>query len=219
MEIRILSMSAQCGGEEICLRVELCSGARGGEDRRDTRELVILTDRYAELRPTKGAIDEETYFLLEEAAEFCTAVRMGARILAFAANTKKGLARKLVQKGVKSSVAASAADYLEERGYISETDDVEREVRAELRKLRGKNRILAALREKGFSDDAMERAVEYLSEVDFVGNCRALICKRFGGEEMTPELFRKLSASMMRSGYNMNEVREAVRRIAADRRG
>ena len=69
MQIRILSMTAQNGGSEVLLRVELCEDvfdvaenalSLARKPTRETRELVLLLDRYTELRPARAATKTTT---------------------------------------------------------------------------------------------------------------------------------------------------------------
>lgn len=218
MQIRILSITARNGGEEFLLRTELCEdvfdASLAREPGREIRELLLLADCYMELRPTKGVIDEETFFRLEDAATFSEAVRMGLRMLAYGSNTKRGLETKLCQKGVSREAAARAALHLSERGYISESEDAVREAERNVRKLRGRNRIRAILYEKGYDGEAIGAAERYLDEVDFVGICVSLIERRYAGLLEDPLSRKKMAATLMRNGFSMNEIREAVRALS-----
>lgn len=222
MQIRILSITARSGGEEILLRVELCedvfdadlSLGSHGTPSKETRELLLLADRYMELRPAKGVIDEETFWAIEEAALFSDAVRAGLRLLAFGANTKRGLEGKLCQKGVSREVAQDAAAYLSARGYISEEEDAVREAERNVAKMRGRNRIRAILYEKGYDSKAIGAAERYLEEVDFAEVCRRLIEKRYAALLRDPSLHKKMAATLMRNGFTMGEIRQAMRSLA-----
>ena len=224
MQIRILSITSCRGGEEIALRIELREDAYShgrffgeeGRPRSEVRELSLLIDKYTELRPSKGEIDEAFFEQLVMAAEFSAAVTAGAKMLAFGANTKRGLAQKLVQKGYAREAAVEAAAYLAGKGYISETRDARREAENQVKKLRGRNRVVAALREKGFDDDALGAASDYLDTVDFVERCATLIQKRYDGLLADADSRRKLAASLMRNGYTMREIREAMSTLAAN---
>lgn len=219
-------MSSCRGGDEVLLRIELREDPllrairfadEDGEDgpRTEVRELRLLIDKFSELRPAKGGIDEEFFLALVSASEFTTAVRMGARMLSFSASTKRALCSKLIQKGIDREIATDAAEYLAEKGYISETRDAKIEAQNQVRKLRGRNRVLAALRDKGFSEDAMEAANAYLETVDFVELCVSLIEKRYRDLLCDGESRRKLAAMLMRFGYTMREIREAMEIVHA----
>ena len=216
-------MAARNGGEEVILRVELCedvfdtdlSGDRFRAPGREIRELVLLADRYMELRPSKGVIDEETFFALEEAASFSDAVRSGLRMLSFGANTKRGLETKLCQKGISREIAQEAVAHLDARGYISEEEDAVREAERNVLKLRGRNRIRAILYEKGYDSDAIRAAERYLDGVDFVEICCRLIEKRYSPLLSDAASQKKMAATLMRNGFTMGEIRRAIRTLAS----
>lgn len=220
MQIRITSIRARNGGEEILLGIELCgdvfdalSGAAEEAGERETRELSLLPDRYIELRPARGVIDEAFYRELELAARFSEAVRCGLRILAYGANTRRVLESKLQRHGVARETAHEAALYLSERGYFSEEEDAVREAERGVARLRGRNRIRAALYEKGYGGEALTAADRYLEGVDFVALCVRLIEKRYAALLADPAEHKRMAATLMRNGYTMEEIRAAVRAL------
>lgn len=220
MQIRILSMTAQNGGSEILLRVELSedvydvaesSPGLAKRPGREIRELVLLLDPYTELRPAKGVIDEEHFLALERAAAFSEAVRIGLRMLAFGSNTRRGLETKLCRKGIAREAAREAALYLAEHGYIDEERDAVREAERNVAKLRGRNRIRAVLYEKGYDDEAIAAAERYLDGIDFVSLCKKLIARRYEGAlSEEPSAYKRVAAALMRNGYTMSEIRMAM---------
>ena len=218
MQIRILSIAARNGGEEFLLRVELLEDVFDAElshePGREVRELSLLADCYMELRPTRGVIGEEEFLALSDAAAFSDAVRMGLRMLAFGANTKRGLETKLCRKGVSREAASRAAFYLASRGYISEEEDAVREAERNVRKMRGRNRIRAILYEKGYDGSAILAAERYLDEVDFVKICTSLIERRYSELLQDPVSQKKMAATLMRNGFSMGEIRAAVRTLS-----
>ena len=212
-------MTARDGGAEVLVRAELsedvfdvaesASNTRR-KPQREVRELSLLLDCYAALRPKKGVIDEESYLRLEEAANFSEAVRLGIRFLSFGANTRQGLEGKLCRKGVARETAAEASAYLSEHGYIDEEKDAVREAERNVKKLRGRNRIRAVLFQKGYSPEAVESAERYLDEVDFTQLCKALIQKRYEGALSDASSRKRVVATLMRNGYTMREIRTAM---------
>ena len=222
MQYRILSMTAHGGGAEILLRVELSedvydvvgvSADLSRQPSREIRELVLMTEHYALLRPAKGVIGEDEFRALEDAAHLGEAVRAGMRILAFGANTKRTLADKLCKRGVSRDVAEAAAEQLSVRGYISEREDAVREAERNVRKMRGRNRIRAILRAKGYDDAAVAAAERYMDDVDFAELCARLIERRYLSQLDDAALRRKLAGMLMRNGYTMSEIRAAIRAL------
>lgn len=212
-------MTARDGGAEVLVRVELsedvfdvaesASNSRR-KPRREVRELLLLLDRYAALRPQKGVIDEEAFLRLQEAADFSEAVRLGLRLLAFGASTRKGLEGKLCRKGVGRMAAVEASAYLSANGYINEEQDAVREAERNVKKLRGRNRIRAALYQKGYGPEAVESAEHYLDEVDFVQLCKTLVQQRYKEALSDASSRKRIVATLMRNGYTMREIRAAI---------
>lgn len=212
-------MTARDGGAEVLIRVELSEDVfdvaeRSPDSRRmpqrEVRELLLLLDRYAALRPQKGVIDEGSFLQLQDAADFSEAVRLGLRLLSFGASTRRGLESKLCRKGVARETAAEASAYLSEHGYIDEERDAVREAERNVKKLRGRNRIRAVLCQKGYSPEAVDSAERYLDEVDFTQLCKALIQKRYEGALSDASSRKRVVATLMRNGYTMREIRAAM---------
>lgn len=226
MQIRILSITARDGGGEIILRTELCEDVFDVADsavahrtpERQFRELSLLADRYMELRPMKGVISEEEFRRLEEADRFTAAVRTGLRMLAFGSNTKRGLELKLCGRDISRETAQEAVAYLAARGYLSEEDDAVREAERGVAKLRGKNRICADLYRKGYDSKAVAAAEHYLDGIDFSEVCRRLIERRYRAQLLRADsdTLRKLAATLMRNGFTMKQIREAIRLCEED---
>lgn len=204
MRIEILSISASNGGADIVLAVRLSDGENS-----EKRSLVLLARQFAELRPEKGEISEERFDELSEAAEICAAVKRGMNILGYGACSKKNMRLKLCSKGFAAGVAESAAEYLEELGYINEKKDASREAERCIVKYWGRRRIAAALYEKGYSESAVRGAIESLVGVDFEERCVTLIKKKFRYLPKETNERKKLFAALLRYGYSSSEIKNA----------
>ncbi len=191
-------------GGRIALTVELSCG-----DNREERELILDAARYCELKPQKGTLTEEQLEALERGARISEAVRRGESLLAFGANTERGLAVKLRQRGFSAEEAEEAAAELKARGLINEEGDLRRAIERCLSKHWGEERIRGYLREKGFSREALEEAEALLAEVDFGSLCRELILKKTAHVPAERAARDRLTASIMRYGYRFSQVREA----------
>ena len=123
------------------------------------------------------------------------------------------LAYKLTAKGVDRDTAARATAYLAERGYIHEDDTATLRAEQDLRKGWGERRIREDLIAHGFTREAVEEAIESLSDVDWVENCAAVIRKKYGEIPEDKGERQKLMAAMMRLGYDADTVKAAARRI------
>jgi regulatory protein len=103
---------------------------------------------------------------LKKAAEVRKAVRHSLYLLEHRDFSKKELAKRLETKGYDAADAASAAEYIENRGYIDDKRYAERLI--ERKKGRaGKKQLFYELKRAGISDDDAQNAfLETYSEDD-----------------------------------------------------
>ena len=179
-------------------------------ERTQKRVLSFPEGRYFELKLKKGEISPELFDLIEKEAKECAAYRRGVGILAYGANSRRTLERKLRQKGFDGELARSAAQKLDADGYINESEDAVRLAESCVRKLWGERRILAHLREKGYTGEALEAAKEALTEVDFTANCRRFIEKKYGSFPKDKKEAEKAVAALMRYGYTLSQIKSAA---------
>lgn len=203
------------GGSGLCVALTVTC-----EDNAEERSLTIAAEDYAELRflhPFAKAagrtLDEEQITLLDEAAERFSAVERGLYLLSYGDATEAVLTRKLRERGIAAHTAADAAAALAARGYIDEIAQADRFLRAELRKGRGRSRILAAAREKHFGDAAIAHLRDAMEEIDFVEICAAVIEKKYGTLPADPAARQKAAAALMRLGFGWSEIKEANRHL------
>ena len=180
-------------------------------------KLHLLTEQYAELRIKVGEITEEQADTLVEAGRLCAAIQRGMGLLQYGDQSARRLAYKLTAKGVDRETAASAAAYLAAKGYIREDDTALLRAQQGIRKGWGLRRIREDLRAHGFAPEAVDGAVESLAEEDFAENCAAVIRKKYGGVPTDKSARQKLTAALMRLGYDSEEIREAMRRVLRDK--
>ena len=206
--ITIQSLRAINDGASVAMRLLLDNG-----EQREEKRLVIGTEQYCDLKPRCGRISLDLYEQLEAAAELCTAMQCGMRLLAYGANTEAFLSKKLMRRGYSRSVSAEAAAQLKEKGLIDEDSTLRREVEKCLRKLWGAGRIRAHLYSRGFDPSAMKQLGALLDEIDFSDACVRLIRKRYVSLPEDGEERRRLIAFLGRYGYSIGEIRAAFARI------
>ena len=204
MTVTVRSLHAQNDGAEVAVRVLLENG-----EHREEKRLLLSAEQYFEIKPTRGVISEELYDRMEEASVLCQAIHAGENLLSYGANTVQQLTQKLVRRGYLRETAATAAKKLEEMGLINEQNALQRELEKCLRKLWGAKRIQAHLWNRGFGAEAMVELPALLMEVDFVGNCAAMIRKHYGTLPTSPDDRRRIIASLGRYGYSLGEIRSA----------
>ena len=173
----------------------------------------LLVEQYADLRPREGSISEGEAEAILEAGRLCDAIRQGMRCLQYGDLSARRLTYKLSAKGVSREIAARAADYLAEKGYIREESAAVSRAAQSARKLWGPRRIREDLRANGFSPDAVEEAMDSLAEVDFEENCAAVIRKKYRTLPDDRAARQKMTAALMRLGYDADLIRAAARRL------
>ena len=170
-------------------------------------------EQYAELGVKIGEITPEEADTLLDAGRLCGAIRRGISLLGYGDQSARRLAYKLTAKGVDRDTAARATAYLAEKGYIREDDTATLRAEQDLRKGWGERRIREDLMTHGFTREAVEEAMESLSDTNWVENCATAIRKKYGEIPEDKGERQKLMAAMMRLGYDTDTVREAMREI------
>lgn len=173
----------------------------------------LLVEQYAELGVKTGEITPEYAETLLDAGKLCGAIRRGISMLGYGDQSARRLAYKLTVKGVDRETAARAAAYLTEKGYIREDDTATLRAEQGIRKGWGERRIREDLIAHGFTREAVEEAMEDISDTDWEENCAEAIRKKYGEIPEDRGERQKLIASMMRLGYDADTVKEAMRII------
>lgn len=139
------------------------------------------------------------------------AKQKGLSILAYSAYSARATKNKLIQKGFSEEIADYAVEYLTEKGYIDEKRDATRLCEALIKKKYGRKRIISSLCAKGYGDEAVIAAEEFLEKVDFTELCREVIKIKFGQFPKDRAEMQKAIAKLVALGYNVGEIKAAVR--------
>ena len=177
----------------------------------------LLVEQYAELGVKIGEITPEEADALLDAGRLCGAIRRGIVLLGYGDQSARWLAYKLTAKGVDRDTAAHATAYLTEKGYIREDDTATLRAEQDLRKGWGERRIREDLIAHGFTHEAVEEAMEELSNTDWVETCAAVIRKKYGKIPEDKGERQKMLAAMMRLGYDTDTVKAAARNILREK--
>ena len=177
----------------------------------DTLSLNISCKTYSELKLKKGELDEKTADALFEAAEFEKGLSKAMNILGYGVNSEKQLYMKLSRFDLSPDVKSKVIRYIATNGFLNERGDAVRHAETLVKKRYGKKRILAALRAKGYGDDAIEAAEEFLSDVDFVALCAEAVKHKWGAPPQNPDEAKKAIAKLANLGYNISEIKNAFR--------
>lgn len=209
MNVTIISLTPR--GED-CIAVTFLLSQDKNED---FETFLISRARYSQLKLFVGAASTDVYDEVCYYAKLYEACVLAKNYLAYGDCSRKKLAMKLRGKGTDADIAEEAVSELEAKGYINDDSNAAREAERCARKLWGRRRILAALYEKGYEEEASKKAIYALedAETDFVENCRELICKKYDSLPTDPKGKAKLFASMTRYGYSSSEINSAIGKI------
>ena len=175
----------------------------------DAFSLKISSKAYSDFGLKKGEIDNETFDKLLDAAEFEKGLSKALDILSYGANSTKQLCEKLKRSGLPNSSISQIIRYLLSSGLLNLTEDAIRHCEIMLKKRYGKKRILYALRQKGYADEVLELAEEFLSDVDFVALCAEVIEIKFKELPKDEAEMKKAIAKLSNLGYNISEIKGA----------
>lgn len=220
----ILSVTPEGDGDRIAVVLAIPSressdgeGVRAPKKPRRLR-VCLLVEQYAALRAEGislecGDISETLAARLTDEGELCEAIRRGLSALQYGDRSAHRLIRSLTAKGISRERAEAAASYLIRKGFIREEDTARRRVGCGLRKGWGPRRIREDLRLQGLESEAVEAAMEELSSVDFGERCAEVIQKKYGKPPRERGERQRMTAALLRLGYDLDQVRWATRRL------
>ncbi len=210
----VLSVSPAGEGETVTVVLAL-PDPEGKKAQRVS--FCLLVEQYAELEVKIGEITPEEADALLDAGKLCGAIRRGIVLLGYGDQSARRLAYKLTAKGVDRDTAARATAYLTEKGYIREDDTATLRAEQDLRKGWGERRIREDLIAHGFTHEAVEEAMEELSNTDWVETCAAAMRKKYGKIPEDKGERQKMLAAMMRLGYDTDTVKAAARNVLREK--
>ena len=158
-------------------------------------------------------ISRELFETLSDNAELDEAIRKGLSILGYGSNSAARLEEKLRRQGFSSETATSAVAELIERGYINEEKDALRLCDSLILKKYGPRRVIVALKKRGYDRAVLQKAEEFLSDVDFSEVCESFIRAKIKKLPENREETKKLVAKLTALGYNVSDIRRALERI------
>ena len=202
-------LSSVCAGGigEIIVTFEV----RDGEKRSSSR-FLISDAAYTELSLSVGISSAYIYDAVEREANIYSAYKRALYVLGYASSSRKALHHKLVAKGFDAEFASLALDRLEANGLLREADFALREGERCLDKLWGSERIRAHLKEKGYSNAAINSVFFAFEDngVDFDEYCALLIRRKYSHIPTDKKDLQKLIASVMRYGYSLSQIKRAL---------
>ena len=180
-------------------------------------EMPVSHDQFERFELEQGEVIDDAHFLrIREEHLFDNARRHAFSILSYGENNKKMLVDKLQKQGFSRELSENVAIYMEHRGYIDEKKQMGLLIDTYLKKKFGRIKIVEELILKGYRRDEVSEYVKgALAEVDFVKNCMWIVEHKYNPLPKEADDVKKMITALMRYGYNIADIKEAVRRFQA----
>ncbi len=194
----IVRLTSVDGGDGVRLTL---TGFADGEEK---RTLTLSADDFLSLGVMRGGLDEEAFQTLSDAAGRYTALRAAYRLLSAGQCSRKKLYEKLRARRIPDADARFAVETAYARGYIDEDWQIASYIRTLAEKnLYGPRKIHASLAAKGYSGDAVRKALaETLDEEKVLRLKRAFLEKKFGKTKPeTPKEAQTMCAALYKQGF------------------
>ena len=122
--------------------------------------------------------------------------------------SKKGLARRLCEKGADKDAAEEIAQFMADKGYINDLEYAKRLCRTySLEKHFGKRRVMQELFVRGIDGDTARQATEEIALPDR-DNIMLLFEAKYARMDVSePKCRNKVSNALMRAGYDWEDIR------------
>ena len=124
--------------------------------------------------------------------------------------SRKMLIDRLTEKGASPEDAAEAADWLCGLGVVDDRRYAELLVRHYAGKGYGERRLRDELYRRGVPRELWAEALESMPETD--GAVYSLLCRKMAGTGGGPDDLRRAQSYLLRRGFSMAEVSDAVNR-------
>lgn len=188
------------------------------------RWLAVLEDgsilRVGENEVISFALYAGKELTVEEAEELLASARRGGlkekalSLLTRKPQSRKELERKLGEWGAAEEEAAAICDRMEELGYLNDASYAAQVVRHYAAKGVGEKKLRDELYRRGISrelwDEALAEAEDPAAAID------AFVAKKLAGASADRKELQKVSAALVRRGYNWSEISDALRRFGME---
>lgn len=200
--LKINSTRASDGGSAYRIDVR-----RAGAEKSESFYILAMHQR--EYGFAKGEYPDEVYEVLGRLDEICRAVRSGRRILGYGANSRSALRAKLIGKGISPRSADEAVEIVSAEAGISESSDALRLCELQVAKKLGARRIISYLYSRGYVDDSIAEAKEFLAKIDFAPICKSAIEEKYGGVPTDFDIKKKCIDYLLRRGFSYGDIKRA----------
>jgi regulatory protein len=145
------------------------------------------------------------------------AAAMAQRLLAVTDRSRVELQRRLERRGYAPDTATAAVDRLQARGWIDDSRLAEDLARRRLSHGYGRRRVVADLVSRGVDAETVYRTAAALDEgqAGAVRIAADRLRRGHAGPLTDPEV-RRLAAALQRRGFDMADIRAALRQMATE---
>ena len=159
-------------------------------------------------------LDAETLRRLRESAGVSNIRAKAAEMIAKRPLSRNALTRKLTEKGASAEEAEDAAEWLSSIGALNDEDYAASLARDCAAKGYGRAKIRAKLYEKGVPKELWDAAMSGLP--DAAAQIDAYLSRKLFGVAPSPDEKRKITASLLRRGFEWDDIRAAWGRRGQD---
>jgi regulatory protein len=136
-------------------------------------------------------------------------LEIALRYLSYQSRHSIEVKNRLVEKGIGEAVTIDILKKLEKMGYLDDRDWLERFIRTQAKKKRGKGEIFQKMYLKGIPKDQAQEAMEiYYPQEHEIENIRLLIKKNSHREP------QKVINSLIRKGFSYPLIQEAMQEMS-----
>ena len=193
----------------------------GAADREEVRTFTVFryflkNPVFSGVLPSVGDfLSAERYEALEFAEQCSEAAVRAVSLLAFGDNTARGLRDKLRRKGISRDAADEAVRFCVEKRYINEQEHLRRLMEQMCDKKKyGLRRIRQEVYQKGFSEETVAAVFEETAAaLDFDAAVCSRVQKLGAAAFDTPEKRKKNVAALLRYGFSMDEIKNAMESV------
>ncbi len=161
----------------------------------------------------KKLTEEETEHLLASARRG-NLKEKALSLLSRKPQSRRELERKLDQWGANEEEAAAICDRMEELGYLNDESYAALIVRHYGNKGFGEKKLRDELYRRGIPRELWDRALE--ETADPAPAIDAFLRKKLAGGQPDQKQMQKISAALVRRGFNWSDINDALRRYQAD---
>lgn len=159
----------------------------------------------------KTVISYEEFEQLQYEETWLSCIQKALSYLEYGDLSKRRLIEKL-RRNFDKSFSTSVADYLEQRGYINDTELAHKYADNYLTlRQYGLMRIRKELYQKGFSIRTIDNVLADYADFDFSDSIRQLLYSKFSQNDLNdPKIRAKAYSFLQQKGYSWSEISQVI---------